>query len=154
MVFHQYLPTVRYEKQARPPKLPPLAAKRGQRELRLLHYMDRTFGLCIWLHVEFDTGLFGRHRYWSSSVPRGRKKLASQPVTRNFSSAREAMAYGRRLVECMAQRLATEGFVGQIKSLNQYTPYVLPGGENYTEWLMMSRVSILDGKRPVFDHVR
>jgi hypothetical protein len=95
MVFHQYLPTVRYEKQARPPKLPPLAAKRGQRELRLLHYMDRTFGLCIWLHVEFDTGLFGRHRYWSSSVPRGRKKLASQ-----------------------------------------------------------SRVSILDGKRPVFDHVR
>jgi len=135
-ITDQYLPTVRYEKQARPPKLPPLAVKRGQRELRLLHYMDRTFGLCIWLHVEFDTGLFGRHRYWSFSVPRGRKKLAAQPVTRSFSSAREAMAYGRLLVERMARRLATEGFVGQVKSLNQYTPYVLPGGENYTEWLI------------------
>lgn len=132
----QYAPTVRYEKQPRPAEFPPLALRRGRREVRLLHYMDRTFGLCIWLHVEFDAGLFGRNRYWSFSVPRGPKKLAAHPVTRCFSSAREAMAYGRRLVDDMAQRLASEGFVGQVRSLNRFGPYVLPGGENYTEWLI------------------
>jgi hypothetical protein len=135
-VTDEYLPLVRYEKQQRPAELPPTVVRRGLREARLLHYADRTFGLCIWLHVEVDTGLFGRNRYWSFSVPRGRKKLASHPVERRFASAQEAMAYGRILVERMARRLATEGFVGQTRSLNHFTRYVLPGGENYTEWLI------------------
>lgn len=135
-VTDDYLPLVHYEKQPRPAELPPIVVRRGRREARLLHYMDRSFGLCIWLHMEVDPGLFGRNRYWSLSVPRGRKKLASHPVERCFASAQAAMAYGRALVERMAQRLATEGFVGQTRSLNHFTRYALPGGENYTEWLI------------------
>ncbi len=135
-VTDEYLPLVRYEKQQRPSELPAIVVRRGRREVRLLHYADRSFGLCIWLHVEVDAGLFGRNRYWSFSVPRGRKKLASHPVERRFATAQEAMAYGRMLVERMARRLATEGFVGQTRSRNHFTRYVLPGGANYTEWLI------------------
>lgn len=102
----------------------------------MLHYRDRTFGICIWLHVEVDAGLFGRHRYWSLSVPRGRKKLATHPVGRRFASGQEALAYGRALVGRMARRLSQEGFVGQTKALNQFTRYSLPGGDHYTEWLI------------------
>ena len=36
----------------------------------------------------------------------------------------------------MAKRLASAGFVGQTKSVNKFTGYVLPGGEHYTEWFM------------------
>jgi hypothetical protein len=136
LVTDEYLPQVRYEQLPRPARLPPIVVRQGRREIQMLHYRDRTFGLCIWLHVEFDSGLFGRHRYWSFSVPRGGKKLASHPVSRRFASSREAMAYGRALVERMARRLATEGFIGQRKAANQYTRYVLPGGENYSEWLI------------------
>lgn len=135
-ITNEYVPLVRYEKQQRPATLPPVLVHNGRREMRLLHYMDKTFGLCIWLHVEFDAELFGRHRYWSFSVPRGRKKLSPQPVGRKFVSAQEAMAYGRALVERMARRLAAQGFVGQERSLNQFVRFVLPGGERYTEWLI------------------
>lgn len=135
-ITDEYVPMVRYEKQQQPATLPPVLVRNGRREVRLLHYMDRTFGLCIWLHVDVDAELFGRHRYWSFSVPRGRKKLAPQPVGRRFVSAHEAMAYGRALVERMARRLAAQGFVGQTRSLNQFARYALPGGEHYTEWLI------------------
>ena len=135
-IIDEYVPVVRYEKQQRPTKLPPVLIRYGRREVRLLHYMDRTFGLCIWLHVNVDPDLFGHRRYWSFSVPHGGKKLAPQPVGRRFVSAQEAMAYGRVLVERMALRLAAQGFVGQTRSLNQFTRFVLPGGGNYTEWLI------------------
>ncbi len=135
-ITDEYVPLVRYEKQQRPATLPPVLVRNGRREVRLLHFMDRTFGLCIWLHVDVDGELFGRHRYWSFSVPRGRKKLAPQPVGRRFVSAQEAMAYGRALVERMARRLAAQGFVGQTRSLNRFTRFALPGGEHYTEWLI------------------
>ena len=135
-ITDEYAPLVHYEKQQRPTKLPPIVVRHGRREVRFLHYMDRTFGLCIWLYVDVDAELFGRNRYWSFSIPRGRKKLATQPVGRRFVSAQEAMAYGRALVECMARRLATEGFVGQARSVNQFTRFVLPEGEHYTEWLI------------------
>lgn len=135
-ITDEYEPLVHYVKQQRPAKPPPIAVRNGRREARLLHYKDRTFGLCIWLHVEFDAGLFGRHSYWSFSVPRGGRKLAPHPVDRRFSSVQEAMAYGRALVERMARRLAKEGFVGQTKSANQFSRFVLPGGEHYTEWLI------------------
>lgn len=136
LVSNEYTPLVQYVKQQRPDKLPPFVVRKGRREVRLLHYRDRTFGICIWLHGEVDTGLFGRHSYWSFSVPRGGKKLAPHQVRRDFSSPQEAMAYGRALVDRMARRLAKEGFVGQTKSVNQFSLYVLPGGENYTEWLI------------------
>ncbi len=135
-VTDEYSPLVRYEKQQRPTEFPPILVRNKRREVRLLHYVDRTFGLCIWLHVGFDAELFGRNRYWSFSIPRGRKKLAPHPVGRRFASSQEAMAYGRALVARMAQRLEVAGFVGQTKSVNHFTRYVLPGGEHYTEWLI------------------
>jgi hypothetical protein len=135
-IVDEYAPVVRYEKQQRPTKLTPVLIRQGRREVRLLRYMDRTFGLCVWLHVNVDPDMFGHRGYWSFSVPRGVKKLAPQPVGRRFSSALEAMAYGRVLVERMARRLATQGFVGPTRSLNQFTRFVLPGGDNYTEWLI------------------
>jgi hypothetical protein len=130
------VPQVRYEKQQRPAKLPPAVVVRGRRELKLLHYQDRTFGICIWLHLEVDAGLFGRHRYWSLSVPRGQKKFAKRPVGRQFASVQEALAYGRALVGRMARRLSQEGFVGETKARNRFTRYSLPGGDNYSEWLI------------------
>jgi hypothetical protein len=135
-ITDEYVPLVRYEKQQRPATLPPVFVRNRRREVRLLHFMDRTFGLCIWLHVDVDAELFGRRQYWSFSVPRGRKKLAPQPVDRKFVSAQEAMAYGRALVERMARRLGAQGFVGQIRSLNRWSRFALPGGEHYTEWLI------------------
>ena len=136
LVSNEYTPLVHYIKQQRPDKLPPFAIRKRKREVRLLHYKDRTFGICIWLHVEADVGLFGRHGTWSLTVPHGRKKLAFEPGGRTFASVQEAMAHGRALVKRMAQRLMKEGFVGQTKSVNRFTSYVLPGGEHYTEWLI------------------
>jgi|GEM_PF-4640174 len=135
-ITDEYLPFVHYEKQQRPTKVQPNWFRHGRQEARILHYRDRTFGLCIWLHTEFQPGLFGRHSYWSLSVPRGRKKLAPDPIGRDFTSPQEAMAYGRTLVERMARRLAQAGFVGQTKGVNKFPAYVLPGGERYTEWLI------------------
>ena len=57
-VSNEYVPQVRYEKQQRPAKLPPAVVVHGRREVKLLHYRDRTFGICILLHLEVDTGLF------------------------------------------------------------------------------------------------
>ncbi len=147
----EYVPRVFYEKQQRPTEVLPNWARRGRREARLLHYRDRTFGLCIWLHTEFEPGLFGQHSYWSLSVPRGRKKMAPHAVARDFFSPQEAMAYGRTLVERMARRLATEGFVGQSRSVNRFPGYVLPGGEHYTEWLITAPNLLVEYWGPHFD---
>ena len=135
-ITNEYVPQVRYEKLPRPAKIPPAEVRHGRREVRMLHYRDRTFGICIWLHVEVDASLFGRHRYWSLSIPHGRKKLAIPPVGRRFVSGQEALAYGRALIGRMARRLSQEGFVGPNKGLNRFTRYSLPGGDNYTEWLI------------------
>ena len=135
-ISNEYIPQLRYEKLQRPTEFPPATFVNGRRELKLLHYRDRSFGICIWLHVEVDTGLFGRHRYWSLSVPHGAKKLATHPVGRRFASGQEALAYGRALIGRMARRLSQEGFVGQTTSLNRFPRYLLPGGDNYTEWLI------------------
>lgn len=151
LISNEYTPLVNYFKQQKPPKPFPITIRNGQREIRLLHYMDRTFGLCIWLHVEVDIGLFGRHNYWLLSVPRGRKKLTPDPVRHGFSSAGEAMAYGRVLVKRMAGRLAKEGFIGQAKNVNQFTRYVLPGGEQYTEWFITAPNLSMEYWGPHFD---
>ncbi len=135
-VTNEYSPVVHYEKQLRPAEMPPVSVCRGRREVRLLHYLNRTFGLHVWLHVGVDNELFGRHKYWSVSVPRGEKKLSRQPLGRRFATAHEAMAYGRILVTRMAQRLTATGFIGQIRNLNYFPRYVLPNGDHYTEWLI------------------
>ena len=135
-ITNEYVPQVRYEKLPRPAKIPPAVVLHGRREVRMLHYRDRTFGLCIWLHVEVDASLFGNHRYWSLSVPHGRKKLAIPPVGRRFATGQEALVYGRALIGRMATRLSQEGFVGPTKGFNRFTRYSLPGGDNYTEWLI------------------
>lgn len=150
-ITDEYAPLVRYEKQRRPAKLPPSVIRNGRREIRLLHYMDRTFGIYVWLHMEVDPGLFGRLKYWVFSIPHGRKKIAPNQVRRNFASAQEAMAYGRVLVERMARRIAIAGFVGQTKSINHFTRYVLPGGENYTEWLITAPNLFVEYLGPHFD---
>jgi len=153
-ITHEYAPRVRYEKQQRPAKLPPITVRRGRREIRLLHFVDRTFGLCVWLHgVEVDTALFGRlrYKYWSLSVPRGSKKLAPHSVGGKFKSLQEALAYGRTLVERMAKRMESEGFFNQTRSVNQFTRYVLPGGERYTEWLITAPNLLDEYWGPHFD---
>ncbi len=119
-ISNEYVPQVRYEKLPRPAKIPPAVVLHGRREVRVLNYRDRTLGLCIRLHVEVDAGLFGRHLYWSLSVPRGRKKLATDPVGRHFATGQEALAYGRALIRSMARRLSREGFVGPTKGLNHF----------------------------------
>lgn len=135
-ITNEYVPQVHYEKQSRPAELPPAVVYRGRREMRLLQYRDRSFGICIWLHVELDDGLFGRHCYWSLTVPRGGKKLGLPSAARRFATGQEALAYGRALVGRMARRLSHEGFIGTSKSHNLFTRYSLAGGENYTEWLI------------------
>ena len=135
-ITNTYAPLVQYEKQAFPAKLPSVEVRNGRREIRVLHYTNRAFGLCIWLHTAYDHALFGQRRYWTLSIPRGKRKMAVTPTERPFATAPEAMAHGRKLVERMAKRLQGEGFVGQTKSSNIFPRYVLPGSENYTEWLI------------------
>lgn len=151
LVSKEYAPQVHYVKQQRPPKLPPVTVRKGRRELRLLHYRDRIFGICIWAHIEIDAGLFGRNCYWSLTVPRGRKKMTSEYLGRSFASAQTAMSYGRALVKRMAQRLMQEGFIGQIKNVNLFGRYVLPYGEQYTEWLISAPYLSVEYWGPHFD---
>lgn len=132
----EFSPDVRFVKQERPAEFPPETIRCGRREVRLLHYKDRSFGFCIWLHVDVEPGLFGRHRYWSFSVPSGWKHLPSFQNDKEFYNVSEAMAYGRVLIKSMARRLEAQGFVGSAKNLNHYDRFALPHGEHYTEWLI------------------
>ncbi len=136
-ITDDYEPLTRWEKQQRPAEVFANWFPYGRREARVLHYRDRSFGLCIWLHEEIDPDLFGgRRTYWSLSVPGGRKGLVPRKLVRNFGTLHEAKAHGQALVTRMARRLANEGFVGRPKSANRYAKYVLPGGKNYIEWLI------------------
>ena len=136
-ITDNYEPLTRWEKQRLPAKVSANWFPHGRREARVLHYQDRSFGLCIWLHEEIDPDLFrDRYTYWSLSVPGGRKGLVPRKLVRNFATLHEAKVYGQELVARMARRLANEGFVGRPKSANRWAEYVLPGGKNYTEWLI------------------
>ncbi|MBL8492523.1 MAG: hypothetical protein JNM82_17225, partial [Rhodocyclaceae bacterium] len=133
-IIAPFSPTVRYEKLPRPEKLPPIGIRNGQRQIRVLRYRDRSFGLCIWLHIEADCGLFGRHHYWSFTVKSGGKVLPSYSPGEEFFTAREAMAFGRQVVARMAEQLRAAGFVGPAEAVNAYPEYTLPLGDHYTEW--------------------
>lgn len=129
-------PSVRFHRVVRPSKPPQIEVKNGRRERRIVDYRDNTFGICIWIHGEYDPGLFGRNYYWTISIPRGEKHLQFRERGKKHESALKAMAYARQLVARFAKRLANQGFVGVPKSENSFENYVLPGGANYTEWLI------------------
>jgi len=135
-ITDDYAPLAHFQRQQRPAEVLANWFPHGRREARLLHYRDRSFGLCIWLHEEIDPGFFGRHIYWSLSVPGGRKGLVPRKLVRNFGTLHEAKEYGQALVTRMARRLANAGFIGRPKSANRFADYVLSGGEHYTEWLI------------------
>lgn len=120
-ITNEFAPVVRFEKQEFPSELPPESIRYGRREVHFLHYKERSFGLCIWLHVEIEPGIFGRHRYWSFSVPSGRKHLPPFKRGKQFHSASEAVTYARAVIALMAQ-----DFVGPAQSRNRFTRYALP----------------------------
>ncbi len=133
-VIAPFSPAVRYEKLPRPEKLPPTGIRNGQRQIRVLRYRDRSFGLHVWLHIEADRGLFGRHHYWSFTVKSGGKVLPTYVPGVEFATAREAMAFGRQVVAEMARQLREAGFVGPSEAVNAFPEYTLPMGAFYTEW--------------------
>ena len=137
LITDDFAPIVRYVKQPRPDPLPGPSLCRGRREVRLLQYKDLSFGVCIWLHVEVDRELTGeRFKYWMITVPRGRKHPLANLGGRGFTTAAAALSYGRELIQRMARRLASRGFVGPAQSVNHFTRWVLAGGARYTEWLI------------------
>jgi hypothetical protein len=135
-VTEHYSPTLRYRKFPRPEKMPPFVMVGGRRELQLLHYTEGSFGLSIWMHLEADEGLFGRHCYWSLSIPRGRSKLGAERGRRQFATVKEAMAYGGKILGRFQRKLTAEGFVGEKQSVGLFRRYALPGGKSYSEWLL------------------
>lgn len=135
-VTERYSPTLRFRKHARPEKMPPYVTVNERRELQLLHYTERSFGLAIWLHMEVDDGLFGRHCYWSMAIPRGRGKLRADRGRKRFLSVKDAMSYGAQLIGRFTRRLDSEGFIGEKQPIGLYRRYALPGGTSYSEWLL------------------
>jgi hypothetical protein len=138
-ITNEFAPVILFEKMELPAEFPPETIRRGRREIHVLHYKERSFGLCIWLHVEIEPGIFGRHRYWSFSVPSGRKHLPSFKRGKQFYSASEAVTYAKAVIARMAQ-----DFVGPAQSRNRFTRYALPNGDHYTEWLITAP-NLLEG---------
>lgn len=114
----------------------PVFIKAGIREQKRTVFRDRTFGLCVNRHRECDTGLFGHHEYWTLSLPQGQRKFGFTARKEEFETLEQAMAHAKKLLAQFKQRLAQEGFVGTAKSENEFEKYHLPGGDNYTEWLL------------------
>lgn len=135
-VRHDYEPTIHYEELPVPVERPPKEIRHGRREFRFLRYTERSFGFCIWRHIDVDTGLFGQLRYWSFSVPHGRKHLPTFANEKQFETLAEAMSYGRRLAGRMAKHFENQGFVGPSRPINCFERYSLPLGDRYTEWLI------------------
>lgn len=135
-VEDKFSPVVRFDYQRRPDGPTPIKIRHGLRETRLLHVRDRSFGIGIWLHTQVDPELFGQYRYWTASVPRGRKHLPTYDPENHFATLSEALAYGRKLVGDMAASLRSKGFVGPVSAMNHFSEYILPDGANYLEWLI------------------
>lgn len=135
-VTDEFSPIVRFDKVPAPKEIPRPRVKKGVREVRLLHYRERSFGVCIWFNAGYYQELFGRQKYWTVSVPIGRKHFPKFDSTQKFVNPVRAMAFGRSLIRAVARRFAEKDFIGPIKSRNYFSRYALPGGENYTEWLI------------------
>lgn len=135
-VTNAFSPIVRYEKIATPADVPSYLVKRGKREVKILNYRDRSFGINIWFHLDYDDGFFGRGKYWTVNVERGRKHFPSFDAEIKYPNPVNALTFGRKLVAGMADRMASAQIVGGVRSQNHFPTYVLPDGENYTEWLI------------------
>lgn len=131
-------PIVRFEKLIAPKEIPAYEVKNRKREVRLLHYRERSFGIQVWLHLGYDMGLFGREKYWTVNVQGGRKHFRGFEPLKKFRDPAAALAYGRKLIKDLALRLTERQFTGGVRSKNIYPYYVLPEGENYTEWLIVA----------------
>lgn len=135
-VNDDFSPSLNFHRVPEPTKAPPVFIKDGIREQRQTIFRDRTFGLCINRHQECDAGLFGHHVYWTLSLPQGQRKFGFTAKYDEFETLEQAMAHAEKLLKQFQKRLAGEGFVGTAKSENEYEKYHLPGGENYSEWLL------------------
>ncbi len=132
----EFSPVIRFDKVPLPKEMPHPSGKNGAYEIRLLHYKERSFGVCIWFNTSYYQALFGRQKYWTVSVPSGRKHFPKFDTNRKFANPVQAMAFGRSLIRDVARRFAEKDFIGPTQSLNHFSRYTLPGGENYTEWLI------------------
>lgn len=135
-VNDDFSPSLNFHRVPEPTKAPPVFIKDGIREQRQTIFRDRTFGLCINRHQECDAGLFGHHVYWTLSLPQGQRKFGFTAKYDEFETLEHAMAHAEKLLQEFKTRLSKEGFVGTAKSENEYEKYHLPGGENYSEWLL------------------
>jgi hypothetical protein len=135
-ITDEFSPVIQFDKVPVPKELPHPTVKKGEREVRLLHYRERSFGVCIWFNTGYYQALFGRQKYWTVSVPVGRKHFPRFDSTMKFANPVRAMAFGRSLIRAVAQRFAEIDFIGPIQSRNHFSRYALPGGGNYTEWLI------------------
>ena len=135
-VNDDFTPSLNFQRLPEPPDELPVFIKDGIREQKHAEYRDRTFGLCINRHQECDLGLFGRHEYWTLSLPHGQRKFGFTAKYEEFGTIEEATKHAEKQLTQFKKRLAKEGFVGTTKSENEFESYHLPGGDNYTEWLL------------------
>ena len=135
-ITDEFSPAVRFDKVPLPKEMPPPRSNKGECEVRLLQYRERSFGVCIWVNAGYHQALFGRQKYWTVSVPSGRKHFPKFDATQKFANPVQAMAFGRSLIREVAQHFASKDLVGPTQSKNHFSRYTLPGGENYTEWLI------------------
>lgn len=151
-VNDDFSPSLDFHHLPEPTEKLPVFIKEGIREQKRTVYRDRTFGLCVNRHRECDVGLFGHHEYWTLSLPHGQRKFGFTARNVEFETLEQAMAHAKKLLKRFKQRLAQEGFVGTAKSENEFEKYHLPGGDNYTEWLLSMRNCPDTYEGPHFDY--
>lgn len=135
-VNDDFSPSLNFYRLPEPAEELPIFVKDGIREQKYPILRDRTFGLCVNRHRECDAGLFGHHQYWTLSLPHGQRKFGFTARNEEFETFEQAIAHAEQLLVQFKKRLAKEGFVGTAKSENEFENYHLPGGDNYTEWLL------------------
>jgi len=151
-VNDDFSPSLDFHHLPEPTEKLPVFIKEGIREQMRTVYRDRTFGLCVNRHRECDAGLFGHHEYWTLSLPQGQRKFGFTARNVEFETLEQAMAHAKKLLAQFKQRLAQEGFVGTAKSENEFEKYHLPGGDNYTEWLLSMQNCPDTYEGPHFDY--
>ena len=135
-VNDDFTPSLNFYRLPEPSEELPIFVKDGIREQTYPVLRDRTFGLCVNRHRECDAGLFGHHQYWTLSLPHGQRKFGFTARNEEFETFEQATAHAEQLLVKFKNHLAKEGFVGTAKSENEFENYHLPGGDNYTEWLL------------------
>lgn len=135
-VNDDFSPSFNFYRLQEPAEDPPVFVKNGIRIQKYPVLRDRTFGLCVNRHRECDGGLFGNHQYWALSLPHGHRKFGFSACNDEFETFEQATAYAEKLLVQFTKHLAKNGFVGTAKSESKFEHYHLPGGDNYTEWLL------------------